>query len=37
MRSGRKGRGFEPRRLNPNNRITIGDTAVFDSTACDGI
>ena len=28
---------FESRRLDQNSRITIGGTAVFDSTACDGI
>ena len=36
QRSGRWGRGFDPRRLDQNSRITIGGTAVFDSTACDG-
>ena len=36
LRSGREGRGFDPRRLDQNSRITIGGTAVFDSTACDG-
>ena len=36
-RSGREGRGFKSRRLDQNSRITIGGTAVFDSTACDGI
>ena len=36
LRSGRKGRGFKSRRLDQNSRITIGGTAVFDSTACDG-
>jgi len=28
--------GFKSRRLDQNSRITIGGTAVFDSTACDG-
>ena len=37
LRSGRKGRGFESRRLDQNSHITVGGTAVFDSTACDGI
>ncbi|MBQ7830527.1 MAG: hypothetical protein IJ393_00470 [Clostridia bacterium] len=26
----------DARRLDQNSRITIGGTAVFDSTACDG-
>ena len=32
--SGPRGRGFESRRLDQNNRITIGGTIVFDFTAC---